>query len=53
MHGSYRILSWGGGGERMARLCAEKFKVPRPLLRAAPTFKVPCPPFKQSFDGAF
>ena len=27
-------------------------KVPRPLLRAMPTFKVPCPPFKQSFDGA-
>ena len=36
----------------MARLRLEKFKVPRPLFRATPTFKVPCPPFKQSFDGA-
>ena len=33
----------------MARLRAEKFKVPCPLLRAMPTFKVPCPP---CFDGA-
>ena len=32
--------------------CRKILKVPRPLLRATPTFKVPCPPFKQSFDGA-
>ena len=38
----------GGGGENGALVCAEKFKVPRPLLRAMPTFKVPCPP---CFDG--
>ena len=34
------------GGERMARLRTEKFKVPHPLLRA---MLVPCPP---CFDGA-
>ena len=27
-----------GGGERMARLRVEKIEVPRPLLRAMPTF---------------
>ena len=40
-------------GGKEWRACVPKFlKVPHPLLRAMPTFKVPCPPYKQSFDGA-